>query len=467
MTSSRPRQVRPRAVVDAARQAAFDALLSVEVDDAYLNLTLPGMLAERGVAGRDAAFTTELAHGSARLQGLYDAILDSTLPGGVPALQPEVRTALRLGAHQLLSMRVPAHAAVATSVELTRAAAGERPVRLVNAVLRKVAATSRADWGAAVAPARDADLIGHLSVVHSHPRWIVEAFLDALGGDAGQTEALLVADNLPPLVTLVTRPGLSTVADLLAVGASPGRWSPHAAIMAAGGEPGGLPAVRSGRVGVQDEGSQLAALLLARAEPTGAARDRGERWLDMCAGPGGKAALLTGLALQQNATLIASDRLPHRAALVRSGLRCYPSLPSVLVADGTAAPWRQQAFDRVLVDAPCSGLGALRRRPESRWRRSAGDLDALVTLQVALVLSAVDSLAPGGVVAYVTCTPHRSETRDVVDAVLRVRDDIVQEDVRALLPELTDVGPGPHVQLWPHVHGTDAMFMAVLRRRTH
>jgi 16S rRNA (cytosine967-C5)-methyltransferase len=466
VTSSRTRQASPRAAVDSARQAAFDALLSVDVDDAYLNLTLPGMLAERGIADRDAAFTTELAHGSARLRGLYDAILDSTLPSGVSALQPEVRTALRLGAHQLLSMRVPAHAAVATSVELTRAAAGERPVRLVNAVLRKVAATSRDDWAAAVAPAREADLIGQLSVVHSHPRWIVEAFLEALEGDPEQTEALLVADNLPPLVTLVTRPGLSTVADLLAAGASPGRWSPYAAILA-GGEPGGLRAVRSGQAGVQDEGSQLAALALARAEPTGPARQGGERWLDMCAGPGGKAALLAGLASQQNATLIASDRLTHRAALVRSGLRGYPSLPPVVAADGTAPPWRQQSFDRVLVDAPCSGLGAMRRRPEARWRRQASDVDTLVPLQMALVLSAVDSVAPGGVVAYVTCTPHRSETRNVVDTVLRVRDDIVQEDVRVLLPEITAAGPGPHVQLWPHVHGTDAMFMAVLRRRTH
>lgn len=451
----------PRAPVDPSRQAAYDALRAVEVDDSYLNLALPALLSERGIRGRDAAFATELAHGTTRLQGAYDAILDATVKGGTGSLQPEVRICLRLGAHQLLGMRVPAHAAVFASVEMVRAEVGERPVRLVNAVLRKLARSSRAEWLATVSPGRDVDMVAHLSVTYSHPSWVVEAFLDVLGHDVARTEALLAADNLAPLVTLVARPGLATVEELLATGASAGRWSPYAAVLASGGDPGGLPQVRSGRVGVQDEGSQLAALALTRAAVDG----RDERWLDLCAGPGGKAALLTGLARQRSATLVAAERLVHRAALVGAGLRAYPAPHAVVAADGTRTPWRPGSFDRVIVDVPCSGLGALRRRPESRWRRQPTDLDLLVPLQGALLGSAVEATRPGGVVAYVTCSPHRAETRNVVEGLLAARDDAHEEDATALLPEIADLGGGPHVQLWPHVHGTDAIFIALLRRR--
>jgi 16S rRNA (cytosine967-C5)-methyltransferase len=456
------RRAKPRTVVDAARQVAFDALHAVDAEGAYLNLALGALLADRRIGGRDAAFATELAYGTARMQGTYDAILDPLVTGGVDGLQPEVRIALRLSSHQLLDMRVPAHAAVSSGAELTRSAAGERPVRLVNAVLRKVSARSCRDWLADVAPRRDLDLLGHLSVVYSHPRWIVEAFLDALYGDADSTEALLAADNVAPLVSLAVRPGLAGVDELVAAGAARGRWSPYAAVLA-GGDPGGLEPVRSGRAGVQDEGSQLAAVALTRAEISG----RDGRWLDLCAGPGGKAALLTGLARERHAELVASERLVHRAALVSSALRCYGPPRPVVVADGTRPPWRPASFDRVIVDAPCSGLGALRRRPESRWRRSPADVDGLVSLQASLLSSALDSVRPGGAVAYVTCSPHRAETRGVVDAVLTALDNTREIDARALLPELPDTGDGPHVQLWPHVHGTDAMFVSVLLRTGH
>jgi 16S rRNA (cytosine967-C5)-methyltransferase len=329
-------------------------------------------------------------------------------------------------------------------------------------VLRKVAGRTRGQWLDVVAPARDSDLVGHLAVVHSHPRWVVEAFRDALGGDILQVERLLAADNVAPLVSLVTRPGLTTVDELVLAGASAGRWSPYAATLPSG-EPAALPAVRSGRAGVQDEGSQLAALALARAVVTGVDR----RWLDMCAGPGGKAALLTGIARQRGAILVASERLPHRAGLVRAGLRRFTAPWPVVAADATQPPWRAATFDRVLLDAPCTGLGALRRRPESRWRRKPSDVADLVTLQRRLLAAALDAVRPGGVVAYVTCSPHPAETRGVVDAVVGQRGDTDEEDARPLLADVTDLGDGPSVQLWPHRHGTDAMFVAVLRRAEH
>ncbi|MFY9914876.1 MAG: RsmB/NOP family class I SAM-dependent RNA methyltransferase, partial [Nocardioidaceae bacterium] len=363
--------------------------------------------------------------------------------------------------HQLVSMRVPSHAAVGTTVELVRAGVGERPVRLVNAVLRRVAEHDLAGWMSRLAPDPDQDPIGHLAVTHAHPRWIVEELLRVLD-DLDQVATVLAADNVAPEVTLVTRPGLSEPADLLArhgTQVRPGLWSPYAAILESG-DPGGFDEVRAGRVGIQDEGSQLVTLALARAAVTG----RDTQWLDLCAGPGGKATLLTGLARERGATLIANERFPHRAALVRAGLRGYGPPSTVVCGDGTHPPWQPHTFDRVLVDAPCSGLGALRRRPESRWRRTPADVVNLVPLQHALLNSALDSTRPGGVVAYVTCSPHCDETRGVVDDVLAARSDVIEEDARDLLPEVGDVGAGPSVQLWPHVHGTDAMFLAVLRR---
>jgi len=458
VTSSGTRRARPRTPLDPARLLAYDALRAVDSQDAYLNLALPRLLTERSVTGRDAAFATELASGTARMRGAYDVVLDECVSGGAQALQPAVLTALRLGCHQLLSMRVSSYAAVTTTVELVRAAVGERPVRLVNAVLRRVGERSFDDWVSRHAPDRAVDPVGHLAVRHSHPRWIVQVLLDSLQS-LDETEAALAADNVAAPVTLAVRPGLSTVDALLAHGGERGRWSPYA-VRLAGGDPGAIPEVRSARAGVQDEGSQLAALALTRAEVAGP----DHRWLDMCAGPGGKAALLTGLAAQRDVVVVAGDRLPHRARLVRQALRGYPGTPPVVAADGTRPAWSPDTFDRVLVDAPCSGLGALRRRPESRWRRTADDLDDLVPLQIALLSSALTAVRRGGVVAYVVCSPHPAETRGVVDAVLRDRSDAGEEDARTLLPDVPDLGPGPAAQLWPHRHGTDAMFISVLRR---
>ncbi|MDP9319315.1 MAG: RsmB/NOP family class I SAM-dependent RNA methyltransferase, partial [Actinomycetota bacterium] len=434
------RRARSRTRLDPARQVAFAALRAVDDDDAYLNLTLPTLMAVAGLTGRDAAFATELANGTVRMQGQYDAMIADCVDGGPTSLQPEVLTALRIGCHQLHAMRVPAHAAVGTSVELVREAVGERPVRLVNAVLRRVGATPLETWLSTMTLPRR----------YSHPEWVVDAFAAALaagGRHTSELTPLLAADNQAPLVTLAVRPGLAEVSDLASYGVEPGRYSPYAGRLAAG-DPHDLPQVRAGTVGVQDEGSQLAALVVAGAELAG----RDERWLDMCAGPGGKAALLTGLARQRGVTLIAAERLPHRATLVSRALRAYPRPQAVLAADATSPAWRRETFDRVIVDAPCTGLGALRRRPEARWRRQPQDLDTLVPLQRRLVGSALTAVRPGGLVVYVTCTPHRAETREVVDSVLASHRNVSEEDARPLLAGVDDLGPGPHVQLWPHLH---------------
>ena len=466
---SDPRARRPRrprsGPADPAREAAYDVLAAIRDKDAYTNLVLPPLLRSRGLTGRDAAFATELVSGTVRRQGTYDAVIAANLNRPLAKVDPGVLDALRLGTHQILAMRVPAHAAVGTTVDLVRAKVGHGPAGFVNAVLRKVAAHDLAGWVRRVAPDPGSDPVGFSSVSSSHPRWVVTALAEALAAtDAGdQLDALLAADNEPPKVSLVARPGLATVEELVAAGGTASTTSPYA-VRLESGDPGEIPAVADGRAGVQDEGSQLVALALAGAGVEG----RDERWLDLCAGPGGKSALLAALAGGRGARLLASERLEHRAALVASATaRVGAGLLGVVTADGTRPAWCEGAFDRVLVDAPCSGLGALRRRPESRWRRQPGDLEQLVPLQQSLLGTALDSVRAGGVVAYVTCSPVLAETAGVLAAVLADRDDVRLEDASALLPGVSDA-PGPvpgTVQLWPHRHGTDAMFLALVRRR--
>jgi 16S rRNA (cytosine967-C5)-methyltransferase len=431
---------------DRARLLAFDVLRAVDEEDAYANLELSRLLRERRVTGRDAALATELVGGTLRMQGAYDAVIDQLVDR---ALDAPVRDALRLGTHQVLSMRVPTHAAVATTVDLVKLRIGHRPSGLVNAVLRKVADRTLDDW-----------LAGRsLAERLSHPAWVVGELARALDRP-DELEALLRADNERPAVTLVARPGLATRDEL---GGTPSAVSPYA-VSLAGGDPGEIAAVREGRAGVQDAGSQLVAIALARAVLDGP----DERWLDLCAGPGGKAALLAAIAAESGARVLANERQPHRARLVAQATRTVPAgMLGVVAADGTRPPWPPDAFDRVLVDAPCTGLGALRRRPESRWRRRSSDVADLTPLQEALLGAALDSTRPGGVVAYATCSPVVAETADVVSAVLAGRPDAVLEPATDLLPEVSDAEsahlPGA-IQLWPHRHGTDAMFVAMLRR---
>ena len=236
--------------------------------DAYANLLLPELLAQRGLTGRDAALATELTYGTLRGRGSYDAVLALCSDRDLATLDPPVREVLRLGTHQLLATRVAAHAAVATSVTLVRQAAGLRPAGFVNAVLRRVATRDLSDWLQIAAPDRAADPAGHLAVRHSHPRWIVEAFAAALGealdGPLAQTESVLAADNERPRVHVCVLPGRADPAELIAAGCEPARWSPYGGYLAEG-DPAGIPAVAAGRAGVQDEASQLAAIAVSRA----------------------------------------------------------------------------------------------------------------------------------------------------------------------------------------------------------
>lgn len=455
---SEVRRGRPgsRPPVDPVRLAALDVLKAVRVDGAYTNLVLPSVLRQHQLSGRDAAFATELASGTIRKRGTYDAILAACIDRPLSKVEAKVLDALRLGTHQLLSMRVPTHAAISTTVDLVRARSSSGAGGFANAVLRKVAQQDLPSWVDRVTPDPRTAPTRYAEIAYSHPRWVVDELRSAVGPD--ELFALLEADNQPPKVTLVARPGRSAREELPG---EPTPYSPYGSILP-GGDPGEVPAVAQGRAGVQDEGSQLVAATLAAAPLEG----RDETWLDLCAGPGGKAALLAALAAERGARLVANERQEHRAGLVRRSLRGADGVTGIVTGDGTAPPYRHDAFDRVLVDAPCTGLGALRRRPEARWRRRADDLLGLVLLQRRLVSAAIDLVRPGGVVLYATCSPVLSETRGVVGSVLDNRRDVVLEDATPLLAGVPDcAGPVPGtVQLWPHRHGTDAMFMALLRK---
>ena len=457
MSDRSPRSRGPLRRPDPVRTVAYRVIRQVTAEGGYANLVLNKALREARLSGRDAAFCTELVHGTLRWQGTYDTFLARSVSRPLADLDPELLDLLRLGTHQLLRMRVDSYAAVSEMVTLTRAEIGQKRSGLVNAVLRKISQRTLEQWIATVAPSVEEDRLGYLAIAKAHPRWVIEAFDRVLDGDL---EALLDADNDPPRVTLVARPGVAEVAELVAAGASPASWSPYAAVLDGGGDPGRIEAVATGRAGVQDEGSQLVALALAAAPIEGS----DDKWLDLCAGPGGKSALLAALVQQRDGQLTAVEPLKHRADLVRANLRAIPGEHKVLVGDGTKPTWPDGSFDRVLADVPCTGLGALRRRPEARWRRTPEDVKELHPLQEDLLDSAITSVRPGGVVAYVTCSPHPDETRAVVDAVLGHRDDATLEDARPLLPGVPDLGDGPDVQLWPHLHGTDAMYLALIRR---
>ena len=461
-----------------ARLISLQVLTKVRDDDAYANLVLPGLLEEAGLSRRDAGFATALTYGALRLRGRYDAIVAHCVDRPLSRVDGVVLDLLRLGAHQLLGMRVPSHAAVSATVDLAVHSAGRGAATFVNAVLRRVSERDLDAW-LAVLRAEAPDAASALAAVESHPRWMVKAMRQALlasGRSEEELEALLRADNTEPEVVLCARPGLVAPERLAEEARAvahqeprPGDVSPCAVVLT-GGDPGRIRAVRDSRAGVEDEASQLVALMLADAPLEG----RDERWLDLCAGPGGKAALLGARAAQRGARLVANEVAPHRAQLVEASVRALPpDAVEIRCGDGRSLgrvePGR---YDRVLVDAPCTGLGSLRRRPEARWRRSPKDVTELAALQRELLAGALAAVRPGGVVAYATCSPHVLETVYVVrDVIKRIHRDGGRVEVLHAGDAAARTAPRPPagadremLQLWPHADDTDAMFCALLRR---
>jgi 16S rRNA (cytosine967-C5)-methyltransferase len=463
-TNNTARRIKRREV--SSRSIAYELLNAVDRDDAYANLLLPKLLDDNQLSSRDSAFCQELAFGTLRMRGFYDSVIEECANRSVSEIDYGALNLLRLGSHQLLGMRVPAHAALSETVNQARAELSLGSVGFVNGVLRRVSERSREDW-LEIVTSKQTDANEALAREYSHPAWIIKAFRKALESDelGDQLNLLLEADNIAPLVSLVALPGLSTVDDLLDEGCVLGTASPIG-VELPGGEPSELHLIRTGQARVQDQGSQLAALaLIASKEVT-----PNEEWLDLCAGPGGKAALLAAAAMEVGAELVCNEISDHRAVLVEKALARVNPKVYVRVGDGRdlgdEAP---EGFDRILLDAPCSGLGALRRRPEARWRKSVKDVAELTKLQEELFDSAWAGLKPGGVLAYVTCSPHLAETTAIVErAQHKLGGTVTLLDAVAVLKQLNPAlrlnTKRKTVQLWPQIHGTDAMFIALLQK---
>lgn len=435
---------------DASRLLAFEILTQVNRHGAYANLLLPRTLGESSLEKRDRGFITELVYGTIRMQGRHDWILSQVSDRPWESVDAGIVDVARLGVHQLFEMRVPVHAAVSATVELARKVLGESKATYVNALLRKVSARPLEEWIAYIDEIQDP--IERLAVKYSHPEWIVSTYFDLLKEEAEVVEALH-ANNVPASPTLVSWPGRSTQAELVALGGVATKYSPFGATSV--DIPSEIDLVRGRRAGIQDEGSQLVAHVFSQA-----AMSQSD-WLDLCAGPGGKAALISGIASQNGKTFVANEISAVRAQLVEQVV----SDGEVWVGDGRLLSERGRTFGAVIADVPCTGIGALRRRPEVRWRRKPSDLPSLTKLQGELLDSAITLTNIGGIIGYATCSPHLAETRVQVNGALKRHPNIRQVSVEPFMPSnLKDAVVNGSMQLWTHRHDTDAMFLTLFER---
>jgi 16S rRNA (cytosine967-C5)-methyltransferase len=426
-------------MTDEARTVAFAAIRRVTEQGGYSNLAIPAGLDRSGLDAQDRGFASELAYGTLRRLLTLDWVISRAASRSPGRMSAGALTAIRIGAYQLLFMRVPDHAAVSESVAL--ASARERG--FVNAVLRRIARQRPA------LPQGPGD--EEVAIRTGMSAWAVGELRRLLGADAEKAAA-----------ALATRAGLSLRAnrcvrsvadleqDLLAAGHHPRRGSVHPdTLLLEGGDPEGLPGFAQGWFAVQDQAS---AFVVGAVDP-----QRGERILDVCAGPGGKLAHMACLVGDEG-LVVGGDIHPSRASVAAATVRRLHVRASVLAQDARA-PAVRDGFDRVLVDAPCSGLGSARRRPELLWRAERTALSGLARLQVAIAAAAADQLRPGGKLVYSVCTFPRAETDAACDALLAQRPDLEPQPIEG--PD----GAAGRVRLWPHRHGSDAMFVAAFRRR--
>ena len=434
---------------DAARLLAFDLLTEVNRNEGYSNLLLPQALNSSKLDDRDRSLVTELLYGTIRMQGKHDWVLAQISDRPWSEVDTGIVDICRLGVHQIHEMRIPDHAAVAATVEVARKRIGESKASFVNALLRSVTRKSIEEWFSPLSGMTDS--VERLAIQYSHPEWIVSSYFDLLQ-NWEEVELALKINNEPATPTLVSWPGFSTQQDLIDIGGEPTEFSPYGVHWK--GNPGALDLIKARKIGVQDEGSQLVAEIFANVA-------EGSSWLDLCAGPGGKAALLSSIARQRDIRFTANEVSAARAVLVTQVVHG----DRVLVSDGRTIGASAEKFDAILIDAPCTGLGALRRRPEVRWRRTLQDLRELTQLQRELIESAIQALRPGGVLGYATCSPHLAETSIQVVDIKKRNPELQQVLVDEYLPSsLIGATRDGAMSLWTHKHGTDAMYLALFRK---
>lgn len=453
-----------------AREAAFKALHDVETRRA----DLPAALAWTRQAltdARDRALAADIVTGTLRWRALLDHVIQSAAGRPLTRLDAEVVDVLRLSVYQILKLeRVPTRAAVNDAVELTRRSGKRSAAGFVNAVLRAVAAGRFAPPPAAPTgshlngAAREAWL-DHLSVTLSQPRWLAERWLDRYGPEAAAAWARF--NNTPAPITLranrlkATREEVTEALERAGVTVRPSRVSPDGLVVVSG-HPLATPIARQGVFVVQDEASQLVAPLLD-ARP-------GERILDACAAPGNKTTALAA-AMNGHGLLVATDLRPRRLLLLQATItQCGATRVVLLRADVTRTlPFRPAAFDAVLLDAPCSGLGTIRRDPDIKWRRSVDQLARFAVAQGEMLAHAARIVRPGGRLVYATCSSEPEENENVVDAFLARHPEfrLTSRTAASLPPTVQTVSleASGVLRTLPHVHGLEAFFAARLTRR--
>ncbi|MFF2015970.1 16S rRNA (cytosine(967)-C(5))-methyltransferase RsmB [Paenibacillus sp. NPDC058177] len=445
----------------SAREVALDVLVRVEQQGAYSNLLLNSSLQKSSLSREDTGLATELVYGTISRMNTLDEVLEGFVSKGIAKLQPWVRNLLRLSLYQIMYLdRVPSHAAVNEAVNIAKKRGHQGISGMVNGVLRSVLrAGDLPVLPENLGPAK------RISIRHSHPLWLVQRWIAEYGVETA--EAMCASNNEPPAIsvrvntTMISRERLLEKMAAEGLEVSPSKVSPYGIVIKGGGNPALTSWYRNGYLSVQDESSMLVAEVVA-PEP-------GMKVLDCCAAPGGKTSHM-GELMKDEGTIHANDLHPHKAALIadqarRLGLEC------VVTGSADALDLEQKfepgSFDRILLDAPCSGLGVIRRKPDLKWRKQPEDIESVSALQRQLLQSVSRLLKPGGVLVYSTCTTEKAENGEVVASFLEHNPDFASltfaSDVWNRL-EGTALAAGEGIQLLPHHYGSDGFYIARLQR---
>lgn len=474
MNTQRPKNWRPgRSAADRTRKLVFEVLLEVSTKDAYANLVLPKYLKRGNFNKQDSAYATNLCYGTLRLQGRWDAIIAACTNGRkISEIDLPILILLRMGAHQLLDFGTPAHAAIYETVTLARNELGTGASGFINAVLHRISERSIAQWREYICEQSGGNYgsVAFLATWFSHPQWIVRALINALkknGRSVKEILAVLKADNTPAAVALVARDiKLADLASDIEKGNmthQPGKLVVNSLLLN-NGDPGRIFAVQDKLAGVQDEGSQL----ISRIFTAAAVETSDKRWLDLCAGPGGKSATIAAIAKNRGAQLFANEIHSHRLQLVAQAVEPWADIVCLRHGDGREIGAQEpESYDRILIDAPCTGIGALRRRPEARWRKEAADAFNLAKLQFELLESGWKALKKGGVLVYSTCSPYLVETHEIVEKFTENYASAKLLDAAKIANSIAKIKfQSNHnlLQLWSDLHSSDAMFIAVFKK---
>lgn len=446
--------------MDYAREAALKVLYEINQKGAYSNIAINKYLEDDKLRDIDRAFATELVYGSIKWKLTLDRVIASYSTIKLEKLSPWILNILRLGAYQLLKMsRVPTSASCNESVKLAGRYGHKASAGFVNAVLRNIARNG-AD---AAVPPKETDLVGYLSVTYSYPKWMVEKIIGVFGEEFG--ESFLDAGNSTPQMTVRTNTLKLSPEELIerlaveSVTAVGGNYAKEAVIFKSAASVGRLEAFKNGLFQVQDESSMLAAKAL---NPIA-----GDYVLDACSAPGGKATHMAQL-MKNKGKIIACDVHEHKLKLIDDSAKRLgiDIIESELMDASMPNSKYEGAFDKVLLDAPCTGLGIIRRKPDIKWSRQTKDIEAIASLQRRLIRNVSGWVKPGGVMVYSTCTVLPEENENVVNDFLMENKDFEADDIKSFIPkELACHAKGCSLQLYPNRDGIDGFFISRIKRK--